>query len=295
MVRLLNQLRCPECFSIRLTHDQAVLESSYQKGWVTCEDCGRTMDFVEGVLHAVPQRLSVGAAANSEHYDQEAASKTAGILAHRTHGRNQATKLKWVMDTLGLTQAGPPCAVLEIGPGFGTHGAAVQELGHHYVGMDISVGNLRQALARYPNLAGGHLVAGDAMASPLRDESFDRAYFVAALHHIPDPEVGVREMVRVLRKGGRFCILEPKRFYPVQFVNAMLHPGTEVSAMKMKISAVKAWLRRAGVEDMEVGHCVYTPNGPSALVPFYDAFDSWMSRHAILRHASVMLCVHGRK
>jgi ubiquinone/menaquinone biosynthesis C-methylase UbiE len=200
-----------------------------------------------------------------------------------------------VLETLALHGSGPTRSVIEFGAGFGTHGAAIAALGHDYTGLDISLGNLHQALAHNPDLARAHLIVADAMAAPLCDASYDAAFYVGALHHVPTPEAGVSEMMRVLHPGGRFCILEPQRFYPVHFVNCLLHFRTEVSAMKMKASAIQAWLHKTGVRDVAVAYCVYTPNWPAWLIPFYDAVDTWMGRNSILRYGSVMFCVYGRK
>lgn len=44
----------------------------------------------------------------------------------------------------------------------------------------------------------------DAEAIPYADESFDLVVGHAVLHHIPDVELALREVLRVLRPGGRF-------------------------------------------------------------------------------------------
>lgn len=52
---------------------------------------------------------------------------------------------------------------------------------------------------------------GDAMALEFPDDSFDLVYSYHALEHISDPGLALREMRRVLRPGGRFCIGTPNR------------------------------------------------------------------------------------
>lgn len=52
----------------------------------------------------------------------------------------------------------------------------------------------------------------DAEALPFDDASFDLVVGHAVLHHIPDVELAVREVLRVLRPGGRFVVAgEPTR------------------------------------------------------------------------------------
>jgi ubiquinone/menaquinone biosynthesis C-methylase UbiE len=78
---------------------------------------------------------------------------------------------------------------------------------------DISAGMV--ATARRQAAALGMAAAGavaDAEALPFPDASFDLVVGHAVLHHIPDVDQALREVVRVLRPGGRFVFAgEPTR------------------------------------------------------------------------------------
>jgi ubiquinone/menaquinone biosynthesis C-methylase UbiE len=53
----------------------------------------------------------------------------------------------------------------------------------------------------------------DAESLPYPDDSFDLVVGHAVLHHIPDVELALREVLRVLRPGGRFVFAgEPTRY-----------------------------------------------------------------------------------
>jgi ubiquinone/menaquinone biosynthesis C-methylase UbiE len=51
--------------------------------------------------------------------------------------------------------------------------------------------------------------AGEADALPFKSNSFDRAFVSFSLHHFGNSEGVVREVLRVLKNGGRFVVLDP--------------------------------------------------------------------------------------
>jgi demethylmenaquinone methyltransferase/2-methoxy-6-polyprenyl-1,4-benzoquinol methylase len=79
------------------------------------------------------------------------------------------------------------------------------------LGLDPSGGMLavgRDKLARAGLDGRVRLVEGNALALPFEDASFDAVTIAFGLRNLPDYERGVREMVRVLKPGGRLLVLE---------------------------------------------------------------------------------------
>jgi len=72
------------------------------------------------------------------------------------------------------------------------------------VGIDISIGMLDKAKRRLEKI-----VYGDSQSLPFKDETFDVIICRALLHHLPDPDKGINEMRRVLKKGGEIVVSEP--------------------------------------------------------------------------------------
>jgi len=72
-----------------------------------------------------------------------------------------------------------------------------------FVGLDGSLGMLRQARRKMPDIAWVH---GDSAALPFASGSFDFVSCQYAFHHFRDKAGMLREAFRVLRRGGRFAL-----------------------------------------------------------------------------------------
>lgn len=97
----------------------------------------------------------------------------------------------------------PPARTLEVGCGEGRVARDLADRGHTVVAVDAAPTLIDAARGLDPR--GEYLVA-DAASLPLDDESFDLAVAYNSLMDFDDLERTVREVWRVLRPGGRFCI-----------------------------------------------------------------------------------------
>ncbi|MGB9376247.1 MAG: class I SAM-dependent methyltransferase [Mycobacteriales bacterium] len=119
--------------------------------------------------------------------------------------------------------------------------AGVLERGHV---TDISPGMVEVAQRNAAGL--GLTVEGrvaDAESIPYDDDSFDLVVGHAVLHHIPDVDLALREVLRVLRPGGRFVFAgEPTRYGDV--VARRLSRLTWWATTELtKLPALQAWRR----------------------------------------------------
>jgi|GEM_PF-413695 len=97
--------------------------------------------------------------------------------------------------------------VLDVATGAGFTARALGEIARSVVGLDLTLRMLQEARRIAP---GGHIrwVTADACALPFGDGVFDVVTVRRAPHHFPDLAGALREMLRVLRPGGRIGIVD---------------------------------------------------------------------------------------
>jgi arsenite methyltransferase len=105
----------------------------------------------------------------------------------------------------------PEMIVADVGAGTGFIAAGLAPLVKQVYALDGSVAMLevaRKNLADFDNIV---FQSSDGASLPLDDGSVDAVFANMYLHHSPDPLAAIREMVRVLRPGGRLVITDMDR------------------------------------------------------------------------------------
>lgn len=111
----------------------------------------------------------------------------------------------WRVATVAAVGARAGERVLDLAAGTGTSTVPLGALGAEVVGCDLSLGMLRAGRSRRPGL---RLVAGDALALPFADGSFDAVTISFGLRNTTDPRAALAEIARVTRPGGRLVVCE---------------------------------------------------------------------------------------
>ncbi|MFJ4652959.1 demethylmenaquinone methyltransferase [Nocardia sp. NPDC088792] len=93
--------------------------------------------------------------------------------------------------------------VLDLAAGTGVSTVELAKSGAWCVAADFSQGML--SAGRFRNVP---MVAGDAMALPFADDSFDAVTISYGLRNVSDPDLALREMLRVTKPGGRLVVAE---------------------------------------------------------------------------------------
>ena len=95
--------------------------------------------------------------------------------------------------------------VLDLAAGTGVSTEDLARSGATAIGLDISLGMLRAGRRTRPDVP---LLAGDALALPFADGTFDAVAVSFGLRNLVDPVAGLRELARVTRSGGRLVVCE---------------------------------------------------------------------------------------
>lgn len=98
--------------------------------------------------------------------------------------------------------------VLDLAAGTGTSTEPFFERGALAIPCDFSLGMLKVGKQRLPHLP---FVAGDGMALPFHDNSFDAVTISFGLRNIQDPKVALTELLRVTKPGGKLVVCEFSR------------------------------------------------------------------------------------
>jgi demethylmenaquinone methyltransferase / 2-methoxy-6-polyprenyl-1,4-benzoquinol methylase len=102
----------------------------------------------------------------------------------------------------------PGDAVLDACCGTGDLAIAAERAGGRVTGLDFSEQMLVRARGKSDSV---QWVLGDVTALPFDDASFDAVTVGFGIRNVPDLDVGLAELARVLRPGGRVACLEITR------------------------------------------------------------------------------------
>jgi SAM-dependent methyltransferase len=148
-------------------------------------------------------------------------------------------------------------SVLDVGCGVGLMSRYV---GNHFGrlhGIDIAPGVVEQASAQVPK---GKFRLYDGKRIPFEDDTFDVAFTVCVLHHVPPTqwESLVSEMARVLKPGGLLYIFEHNPYNPLTR-RAVNHCPFDEDATLLTRGRSHALMRSAGLDVTDARYVLFFP------------------------------------
>jgi SAM-dependent methyltransferase len=121
----------------------------------------------------------------------------------------EATGVDARVPAVEAVKAAAPRRLIEVGCGWGELAAwLAEETGAEVVAVDLSPRMVDLARAR-----GVDARVGDVQRLEFADGSFDVAVAAWMLYHVPERDVAIRELARVLRPGGRLVAVTNSAFH----------------------------------------------------------------------------------
>jgi ubiquinone/menaquinone biosynthesis C-methylase UbiE len=132
-----------------------------------------------------------------------------------------------------------PGTILDVGCGTARllRAAARRWPGARLIGVDPAEAMVTVARRLTPD-AEFHVAGAESL--PLPDATADVALSTISFHHWEDQAAGLREVARVLRPGGRFCLADVS--LPAWLAKLVRHPGARSTAV------IKAYFSQAGMQ-----------------------------------------------
>lgn len=148
-------------------------------------------------------------------------------------------------------------SVLDLGCGVGLMSRYVGEHFGELHGVDIAPGVVERAASHFPE---GKFQLYDGKRVPFEDETFDVAFTVCVLHHVPPEQWAslVAEMARVLKPGGLLYIFEHNPYNPLTR-RAVSNCPFDADATLLTRSRSAALLRSAGLDAAEERYVLFFP------------------------------------
>lgn len=162
--------------------------------------------------------------------------------------RNRFKKIKAVNEYLDI-QNGDKVLEMGVGAGFNFEYLLKNNPDKKFdlIGIDISSAMLAKARERLSERENVKLIemAGEKLEFPA--DFFDKVYTIDSLHHLFDPEAGLKELLRVLKPGGKFYLLEPSYFSLYNFLLRWFLPAEKNIRQMTKKNFIN-WLGREKVK-----------------------------------------------
>ena len=133
----------------------------------------------------------------------------------------------------------------DIGAGTGFVTSGLLQAGVDVIAVDQSAEMLKLLNDKYGDLGNLICLQGDSDNLPLKNESVHYAFANMFLHHVNDPALAIKEMYRILNKGGRLVITDLDK-HNYEFLVTEQHDVW----MGFDREDVKTWFREAGFTEI---------------------------------------------
>ncbi|KGJ49439.1 SAM-dependent methyltransferase [Clostridium sp. NCR] len=139
--------------------------------------------------------------------------------------------------------------VADLGAGTGFISLRIGEEAKLVFPIDSSKNMLRelQKSSKDKNLNNIYPIRGSLESLPLFDNSVDIIFMNMALHHVVNPDIAIKEMNRVLKKGGQIVITDVEEHLGIWAIEEMYDVW-----LGFRHEQLKSWYEEAGFSNIEI-------------------------------------------
>ena len=195
-LKLLDFLCCPECKESLLLKNEVYEKNEIKSGVLVCKNAHEYK-----IINFIPRFVDADTYSMSFSYEWTRFSKT---HLDSKRGKEQAEKQFQGYIGFPLDQIKGKF-VLDAGCGMGRYAEVARKYGCSVVGLDLSYA----VDAAFENIGfqnNVHIVQGDIMNPPFKNEIFDFIYSFGVLHHTPDAEKAFKSLTKHLKKSRQLAI-----------------------------------------------------------------------------------------
>ena len=105
---------------------------------------------------------------------------------------------------------------LEVGPGAGGYLPILQQEAKHVTASDIELDYLNYIKEKFKTEQCFHYITDDITNSNQQENSFDIILCTEVIEHIPNSQLALNELARLLKPQGRLILSTPQRYSPLE-------------------------------------------------------------------------------
>lgn len=224
---LLQYLACPACAGELSLESAERANNEIIGGELCCESCSKRFAVRDGIPRFADLASDDVQRETAENFGQQ------WLEFDHVQQHHEQQFLDWIAPVTPEFVSGK--TVVEGGCGKGRHTRLIGEWGAKAViGVDLSVA-VEAAYQNTKDLPNVHIIQADIYQLPLK-KTFDYAFSVGVLHHLPNPRAGFASLVKKLRSGGAISAwvygLENNEWI-VNFINPLREQFTSKLPMRV--------------------------------------------------------------
>jgi SAM-dependent methyltransferase len=198
-----------------------------------------------------------------------------------------------------VLDAAPGLSALEVGCGSGVFLEPAVATRASIVALDLSTDLISQAREKVTGRGRAAFCCGNAQRLPFPDAVFDVVFGSSILHHL-ELRSAFREILRVLRPGGRMVFAEPNLLNPHIALTFRVLPrewgGLSPDEMAFSRFAVQRLLEELGfVEVSSEPYDFLHPIVPAPLVAAVECLSRWLERVPLVREIAGSQIIRARR